>query len=57
LTPILRFQVFFGGIPLDIIHAVLSRRFVRVTSPALMEETQRVLRLEKFGLTLEEIQK
>jgi hypothetical protein len=47
----------FGGIPLKVIHSAISREFISVTSPALMQETQRVLRSDKFGITTEEIQK
>jgi putative PIN family toxin of toxin-antitoxin system len=47
----------FGGIPLKVIHAAISGEFVWVTSPALMQETQRVLRSDKFEVTAEEIQK
>jgi uncharacterized protein len=46
----------FGGLPLKIIRAALARKFIWVTSPALMEETERVLRSNKFGLSEEEIQ-
>ena len=45
----------FGGIPFEIIHAALDRRFVWVTSPTLMEETRRVLQSRKFGLTHQEM--
>lgn len=47
----------FGGLPLKVIRAAIAREFVWVTSPALMQETQRVLRSDKFGVTPEEIQK
>jgi len=47
----------FGGLPLGIINAALSRRFIWVTSPSLMAETHRVLQSEKFGLTTQETQK
>jgi putative PIN family toxin of toxin-antitoxin system len=47
----------FGGIPLEVIHAALSREYIWVTSPALMRETQKVLRSDKFGVTAEETQK
>ena len=46
----------FGGIPLKVIQAALVRKFVWVTSPTLMEETERVMRSDKFGLTHSEIQ-
>jgi putative PIN family toxin of toxin-antitoxin system len=47
----------FGGIPLEIIRAALACEFTWVTSPALMEETRKVLRSEKFGLPILEIKK
>lgn len=46
----------FGGVPLKVIRAALARKFVWVTSPVLMEETERVLSSDKFGLTKHEIQ-
>jgi len=46
----------FGGIPLKVIQAALARKFVWVTSPVLMEETERVLRSDKFGLSDKEVQ-
>jgi putative PIN family toxin of toxin-antitoxin system len=46
----------FGGLPLKVIHAALARRFAWVTSPALMDETERVMRSDKFGLSQREIQ-
>lgn len=46
----------FGGVPLKVIKAALTRKFVWVTSPPLMEETERVLRSDKFGLSKQEIQ-
>jgi predicted nucleic acid-binding protein len=46
----------FGGLPLGIINAALSHRFVWVTSPALMAETHRVLQSSKFGLSSGETQ-
>lgn len=46
----------FGGVPLKVIKAALDRKFVWVTSPVLMDETERVLRSDKFGLTQHEIQ-
>ena len=42
---------------MKVIHAAISRQFIWVTSPALMQETQKVLRSDKFGVTAEEIQK
>ncbi|MGK5082537.1 putative toxin-antitoxin system toxin component, PIN family [Bdellovibrionota bacterium FG-1] len=45
----------FGGLPLKVIHAAIARRFVWVTSPVLMDETERVLRSDKFGLSTDEI--
>lgn len=45
----------FGGVPLKIIQAALGRRFIWVTSPVLIDETERVMRSEKFGLTKQEI--
>jgi len=47
----------FGGIPLRVIHSAISHEFIWVTSPALIQEAQRVLRSDKFGVTAEEIQK
>ncbi len=46
----------FGGLPLKVIRAALARKFIWVTSPVLMEETERVMHSEKFGLTNHEIQ-
>lgn len=46
----------FGGIPLKIIHAALARRFTWVTSPVLMNEIERVMRYDKFGLSFHEVQ-
>ena len=46
----------FGGLPMKIIRAALSRRFIWVTSPPLMDEVERVLKSKKFGLTNHEIQ-
>ncbi len=46
----------FGGLPLKIIRAALARRFEWVTSPALIDELERVLRSEKFALSDHEIQ-
>jgi putative PIN family toxin of toxin-antitoxin system len=45
----------FGGLPLKVVHAAVARRFTWVTSPVLMDEIERVVRSEKFGLTQQEI--
>ena len=47
----------FGGVPLKIVHAAIARRFTWVTSPMLMDESERVLKSDKFGLSNKEIQK
>ncbi len=47
----------FGGVPLKVVHAALARRFTWVTSPILMDESERVMRSDKFGLSDKEIQK
>jgi uncharacterized protein len=47
----------FGGIPLEIIESAIRRKFVWVTSPALIRETLKVLGSDKFKLTPTEIQK
>ncbi len=46
----------FGGVPLKVVHAGLARKFTWVISPTLMDECERVLKSEKFGLTNKEIQ-
>jgi|SRR3989338_1074222 len=46
----------FGGVPLAVIRSALARRFAWITSPILMDETERVLRSNKFGLSNHEIQ-
>ncbi len=46
----------FGGLPLKVIHAALARKYTWVTSPALINEVERVMRYKKFGLTNKEIQ-
>ena len=40
----------FGGLPLKVIRMALARQFVWVTSPPLMTEAERVIRLDKFSL-------
>ena len=44
----------FGGAPEDAYRAALRRRYVLLTSPAILTELARVLR-EKFGLSEPEI--
>jgi len=45
----------FGGIPFKVIKSGLAKNFVWVTSPNLMEETERVMRSPKFGLSDREV--
>ncbi|MFZ4404777.1 MAG: putative toxin-antitoxin system toxin component, PIN family [Pseudobdellovibrionaceae bacterium] len=45
----------FGGLPLTIVKAALAKKFTWVTSPFLIEESERVLSSNKFGLTSNEI--
>ena len=45
----------FGGLPLKLIKAGVSGKFAWITSPFLIEEAERVMRSEKFGLTDREI--
>ena len=45
----------FGGLPLKIVKAALSKKFIWVTSPFLIEEAERVLSSDKFGLSAHEM--
>lgn len=45
----------FGGLPLKVVKAALSKKFIWVTSPFLIEETERVMSSEKFGITAHEM--
>jgi putative PIN family toxin of toxin-antitoxin system len=45
----------FGGLPLKIIRMALNTQFTWVTSAPLMEETERVLSSDKFGLKKVEV--
>lgn len=45
----------FGGLPLKVVRAAMSKSFVCVTSPYLIEEIERVMSSEKFGLTTQEM--
>jgi putative PIN family toxin of toxin-antitoxin system len=45
----------FGGLPLKVLRAALSQKFIWVTSPFLIEETERVLSSDKFGLAAQEM--
>lgn len=45
----------FGGLPLKVVQAALSKKFIWVTSPFLIEETERVMSSEKFGLIAQEM--
>ena len=45
----------FGGLPFKIVQAALSKKFIRVTSPFLIEEAERVMSSDKFGLTAHEM--
>lgn len=45
----------FGGLPLRILEAAVTQRFIYVTSPVLEREARRILH-DKFGLNAEDIQ-
>ena len=45
----------FGGLPLKVVRFALEKRFIWVTSPSLIDETERVLGSQKFGLSKHEV--
>ncbi|MCM0606841.1 MAG: putative toxin-antitoxin system toxin component, PIN family [Xanthomonadaceae bacterium] len=45
----------FGGVPLKLLKAAIGGHFIYVTSPVLIEEAERVLSSNKFGLLKQEI--
>ncbi len=45
----------FGGLPLKVVRCALQKEFIWATSPALMDETERVLGSTKFGLSKREV--
>ena len=46
----------FGGLPYKVVRKAIERKFVFITSPILMDELERVMKYQKFGLSKSEVE-